>query len=198
MKKILLFIFLATFILSLTSSKTPPIRVLFVGDSLTCYSGGWQHQVCTQIGHTYTNISSGGKRLEWMKFTFDAHIKKDSLYSAVYIYGGCNDAFSYVDLNKSLKYTQDIVDSCNRRGIQPIVVLGWDPARVMKKTVYDESVTVRSRARYIQLQSMMLKDLKNCKIIPVDTTVTFGDAGDGVHLGATGHRKFAKWVLNHL
>jgi hypothetical protein len=40
--------------------------------------------------------------------------------------------------------------------------------------------------------------LKNCKIIPEDTTVTFQDAGDGIHLGGNGQRKFANWVINHL
>lgn len=197
MKPILFFISLIVLI-SLISFKTPPLRVLFVGDSLTCYSSGWQHQVSKSLGNTYTNLSVGGKRLEWMKFTLDNHLKRDSMYSSVYIYGGCNDAFSYVDLRKSLKYTQDMVDTCNSRGIRPIVVLGWDPKRVMKKTVYGETVTIRARTRYVELQKIMLAELKNCKIIPVDTTVTFGDAGDGVHLGATGHRKFAQWVLNHL
>jgi lysophospholipase L1-like esterase len=196
MKKILLMLLFTVMFTTVFGSETPPMRILFIGDSLTCYTSGWQHQVATHFGKTYTNLSVGGKRLEWMKYRLDEHLKKDSIYSEVYIYGGCNDAFSYVNLQKSVEYTQMMVDSCNRRGIKPIVVIGYDPSRVTLKTVYDGATTKRSVDRYVELQKMM-KSLKNCKVIPMDTTVVYKDSGDGIHLGATGHRKFAEWVIKH-
>ena len=184
-------------LLTLTSF-TPPLRVLFVGDSLTCYRGGWQHGVATALGNSYSNISQGGKRLEWMKLQLDGHLRQDSLYSTVYIYGGCNDAFSSVSLDLSVKWTQMMVDTCVSRGIKPVVILGYDPERVMLQSPYDAVTTRRARERYKQLQSMMATSLRGCHIVPVDTTVSHKDTGDGIHLGASGHRKFALWVLKHL
>ena len=168
MKKIfaLLLVSLTIIVMTSLTRRVPPQRALFMGDSLTCYSLGWQHQVSTKIGHSYTNLAKGGVRIDYMKTTMDAHFKKDSIYSKVFILGGCNDAFSMVDLNKSLKLTQAMVDSCNRRGIEPIVVIGFDAATVIKKTVYDEATTVRSRDRYAKLQKMMVDSLKNCQVIP--------------------------------
>jgi hypothetical protein len=197
MKKFLTTILLTLIFTTVFGLETPPMRVLFVGDSLTCYSLGWQHQVATHFGNTYTNVSVGGKRLEWMKYRLDQQFKTDSAYSRVYIYGGCNDAFCLVDLKQSLKYTQMMVDSCNRRGIEPIVVLGFNPAKVTVKSVFDDATTKKSVARYVELQKMMTNELKNCKIIPVDTTITYADTGDGIHMGGNGHKKLAQWVIKH-
>jgi hypothetical protein len=198
MKKLFIFLAITISIVLMTSFRTPPQRMLFVGDSLTCYSLGWQHQVATQTGHAYTNLAVGGYRMEQMKYKLDAHLKKDSIYSKAFIYGGCNDGFCYIDLNKSLKTTQAMVDSFNRRGIKPVVVIGFDASTVIKKTVYDEATTVRSRNRYAQLQKMMVDSLKNCQIIPYDPNFKYEDTADGIHFKASGHKKIADWVLKHL
>jgi lysophospholipase L1-like esterase len=177
------------------------LRVLFIGDSLTCYTGGWQDQVCRYFGYQSVNRSVGGKRTEWMKLTLNEHLKRDSSFTYCFIYGGCNDAYSYVNLQGAVNNIQMMVDSCNRRGIKPIVIVGYDPAKVSIKTVYDAATTKRCRERYVEFQKLMIHPetgLKNCKIIPKDTTVTFQDAGDGIHLGGNGQRKFANWVINHL
>lgn len=200
MKKIFTFLLIvATIIFTMSLSyKTPPQRMLFVGDSLTCYSLGWQHQVATQTGHTYTNLAVGGYRMDQMKAKMDAHLKKDALYSKAFIYGGCNDGFCLVDLNKSLNTTQAMVDTLNKRGIEPIVVIGFDATTVIKKTVYDDATTVKSRTRYAQLQKMMVDSLKNCKIIPYDPNFKYEDTADGIHFRTSGHKKLADWVLKHL
>lgn len=197
MSKLTTFLFLS-FVILMTSFRTPPQRALFIGDSLTCYAYGWQHQLATSIGHSYTNLAVGGVRIDYMKRSLDAQLKKDSLYSKVFILGGCNDAFSYVDLKKSLKLTQDMVDSCNRRNIQPIVVIGFNATTVIKKTVYDEAITVRSRTRYAELQKMMQDSLKNCLVVPYDPNFTYEDTADGIHFKASGHKKLADWVFKHL
>lgn len=200
MKKLFLFLLLSlsVFIMMSLTYRVPPQRALFMGDSLTCYNLGWQHQVSSQIGHSYTNLAKGGVRIDYMKNTMDAHLKKDSLYSKVFILGGCNDAFSYVDLNKSLKFTQAMVDSCNRRGIEPIVVIGFNAATVIKKTVYDEATTVRSRDRYAKLQKMMVDSLKNCKVITYCPDFRYEDTSDGIHFLSSGHKKLSDWVVKNL
>lgn len=200
MKKIFLFL-LAFVLLTSLSYKTPPRRVLYIGDSLTCAAGGWQDQVSKHFGYQSLNISKGGVRTDYMRSVLNTCFKTDSAFTRVFIYGGCNDAFSLVDLQKSVDNIQAMVDSCNRRGIEPVVIVGFNPAQVTTKTVYDEATTKRCVGRYIEFQKLMVKEktgLKNCIIIPMDTTMVYSDTGDGIHFAASGHRKFAKWVIEHL
>lgn len=200
MKKIFLFLLAIVLLTSLTY-KTPPRRVLYIGDSLTCAAGGWQDQVSKHFGYQSLNLSKGGVRTDYMRSTLNTCFKTDSAFTRVFIYGGCNDAFSMVDLQGAVNNIQAMVDSCNRRGIEPIVIVGFNPAQVTTKTVYDAATTKRCVGRYIEFQKLMVKEktgLKNCKIIPMDTTMFYSDTGDGIHFAASGHRKFSKWVIEHL
>ena len=81
-------------------SFTKPKRILFIGDSLTCYSGGWQHQFAKGLGREYVNLSSVGKRTDWMYKTLHNQLLTYSDYEMVVIYGGANDAFSSVPLSE--------------------------------------------------------------------------------------------------
>lgn len=198
MRKIVL---LLLSVVLLTSFSTPPLRVLYIGDSLTCLRGGWQDVVSKHFGYQSLNLASGGKRTEWMRNTLNEVLKKDSSFSYVFIYGGCNDAFAYVNLQGAVNNVQTMVDSCNRRGIKPVVIVGYDPNKVMIKTVYGDEITIRARSRYNEFQKLLIHPetgVKNCVIIPKDTTVTFKDAGDGVHVNAYGQKKFADWVIKNL
>lgn len=200
MKKFFLFLLAIVLLTSLTY-KTPPRRVLYIGDSLTCAAGGWQDQVSKHFGYQSLNLSKGGVRTDYMRSTLNTCFKTDSAFTRVFIYGGCNDAFSMVDLQGAVNNIQAMVDSCNRRGIEPIVIVGFNPAQVTTKTVYDAATTKRCVGRYIEFQKLMVKEktgLKNCKIIPMDTTMFYSDTGDGIHFAASGHRKFSKWVIEHL
>ena len=194
--KNLILIFLS-FLFTPNNNDTPPLRALFIGDSLTCYANGWQQQLSEKYDYQYTNISSGGKRTLWMVNTLTNHLNKDDNYSNVFIYGGCNDAFSYVDLQSTVNNIQKMVDLCNSRRIKPYVIIGYNPAKVILKTPYSNEITKRSRERYIELQKLM-NGLRNCVIIPMDTTVTYSDSEDGVHLKGSGHRKFGNWVINKM
>ena len=200
MKKIFLFLLAIVLLTSLTY-KTPPRRVLYIGDSLTCASGGWQDQVSKHFGYQSLNLSKGGVRTDYMRSTLNTCFKTDSAFTRVFIYGGCNDAFSYVDLQGAVNNIQAMVDSCNRRGIEPIVIVGFNPAQVTTKTVYDAETTKRCVGRYIEFQKLMVKEktgLKNCKIIPMDTTMFYSDTWDGIHFAPSGHKKFSNWVIEHL
>ena len=200
MKKIFLFLLAIVLLTSLTY-KTPPRRVLYIGDSLTCAAGGWQDQVSKHFGYQSLNLSKGGVRTDYMRSTLNTCFKTDSAFTRVFIYGGCNDAFSYVDLQGAVNNIQAMVDSCNRRGIEPIVIVGFNPAQVTTKTVYDSETTKRCVGRYIEFQKLMVKEktgLKNCKIIPMDTTMVYSDTWDGIHFAPSGHKKFSNWVIEHL
>ena len=63
-------------------------KILFVGDSLTAYSGGWQHQVSRMLHARNTNISKGGKRTKWMVKELSKHSDNTEGYTKVIIYGG--------------------------------------------------------------------------------------------------------------
>ena len=200
MKKIFLFLLAIVLLTSLTY-KTPPRRVLYIGDSLTCATGGWQDQVSKHFGYQSLNLSKGGVRTDYMRSTLNTCFKTDSAFTRVFIYGGCNDAFSYVDLQGAVNNIQAMVDSCNRRGIEPIVIVGFNPAQVTTRTVYDAATTKRCVGRYIEFQKLMVKEktgLKNCKIIPMDTTMFYSDTWDGIHFAPSGHKKFSNWVIEHL
>ncbi len=194
-------LFITFVCLILTSFKQNDERILFVGDSLTCYSGGWQHQFARMRHVKYDNISKGGKRTKWMleqmkKYPID---KYEYLpYYEIVIYGGINDSFSYVSEDETINNIQQMVYIARKMGALPIVIVGYDPNKVIKNTGYSNEVETRCRNRYIKLQKRMATDLKWCVIVPMDTTITRADSDDGIHLKSSGHRKFGKWVLDNL
>ena len=198
MKKVL---FIVLSIIFLTSFDVPPVRVLYIGDSLTCAAGGWQDQVSKHFAYQSVNLAKGGVRTDYMKQVLLTQLKKDSAFNTVFILGGCNDAFSLVDLQGAVNNIQMMVDTCNSRGIRPVVIVGFNPAQVTTKTVYDEATTKRCVGRYIQFQKLMVDPktgLKNCHIIPMDTTMVYKDTWDGIHFAPSGHKKFSQWVINHM
>jgi lysophospholipase L1-like esterase len=127
--------------------------------------------------------------------TLRQHLTTNPYYDLVVIYGGVNDAFSYVPLSRVTDNIQDMVDECVMRDIKAAVVLGYSPNKVLKNGPYSETIMKRSRDRYATIQSKLNNQLVTCIILPVDTTVNRSDSGDGIHLKASGHRKFAKFML---
>jgi len=195
MKK--LFLLLSVFLIC-SFTPTQKDKVLFIGDSLTCYTGGWQAQVCKEMGWKFDNISVGGKRTSWMLSTLTEYLRVNHNFDKVFIYGGCNDAYSHVKLTSAVSNVQEMVDLCRTYKIEPVVIIGYDPNLVQQRTPYDEKTTKFHRDRYVELQKLMSQHLTNCQIVIKDTTVTRKDSDDGLHLKATGHKKFAKWVVEHL
>ena len=179
----------------LLPSFTKPKRILFIGDSLTCYEGGWQHQFAKGLGREYVNISKGGKRTDWMFKRLHDQFTMFSNYEMVVIYGGINDAFSYVPVSRVVTNIQNMVDECIYYDIPVVVVLGYSPSKVLKRGPYSEAIMSRARNRYSEIQLKLKNQLVRCDVLPVDTTVDRSDSDDGVHLRASGHRKFAKAML---
>jgi lysophospholipase L1-like esterase len=179
----------------LLPSFTKPKRILFIGDSLTCYEGGWQHQFAKGLGREYVNISKGGKRTDWMFKRLHDQFTMFSNYEMVVIYGGINDAFSYVPVSRVVTNIQNMVDECIYYDIPVVVVLGYSPSKVLKRGPYSEAIMSRARNRYSEIQLKLKNQLVRCDVLPVDTTVNRSDSDDGIHLRASGHRKFAKAML---
>jgi lysophospholipase L1-like esterase len=193
MKKLLILL-----ALSLVSFTSPQKRILFVGDSLTSYSNGWQDAVGRAMGIDYDVLAREGKRTSWMLKALEEQLADDSEYDAVIIYGGINDSFSYVNSSTTIDNIQSMVDLCNRLRIKPIVVVGYNPDRVIQRTVYGGVVTKVCRDRYTVLQNKIRTNLRGCQIIPMEDSINRADSDDGIHLRASGHRKFARWILQNI
>jgi len=193
MKKLLILL-----ALSLVSFTSPQKRILFVGDSLTAYSNGWQDAVGRAMGVDYDVLAREGKRTSWMLKALEEQLSDDSQYDEVIIYGGINDSFSYVSSATTIQNIQSMVDLCNNYRIKPIVVVGYNPDRVIHRTMYGGVVAKVCRDRYIVLQNKIRTNLKGCKVIPIDDSINRADSDDGIHLRASGHRKFARWILQNI
>jgi hypothetical protein len=96
--------------LVLSAFRQPEEKILFVGDSLTAYSGGWQHQMSRMLHAKYTNISKGGKRTKWMVNELKKYSDNSAGYTKVVIYGGINDSFSSVK-------EDDTIDNISKYGL---------------------------------------------------------------------------------
>ena len=173
-------------------------RILFVGDSLTAYSGGWQHQVGRMLHIKYDNIAKGGKRTKWMLNQLKQYSHKTDRYTKVVIYGGINDSFSSVKEDDTIENIQKMVDIARDMGAEPIVIVGYNPQRIIQVTTYSTEIETKCRNRYISLQKRIVTDIKRCKIIPMETEISRIDSDDGIHLKGSGHRKFSKFVLENL
>jgi lysophospholipase L1-like esterase len=193
MKTLLISLFLFLFI---PSKKD--VKILFIGDSLTCYTNGWQHTVAKGMGMGYVNISKGGKRTDWMLKTLRNYLENGPHHNTLIIYGGINDSFASTKESTTINNLQSMINLGNQYEMEVIIIVGYDPNRVIKKTVYDYSTTKVCRDRYVKLQKKMQENLIGCKIIPMDTTVNYSDSGDGIHLKSSGHKKFSNWVLKNL
>jgi lysophospholipase L1-like esterase len=184
--------------LTLSAFKGEDDKILFVGDSLTAYRGGWQHQVARMLHAKYDNISKGGKRTKWMVKELNKLSDNSNGYTKVIIYGGINDSFSSVKETETIENIQDMVYTAKEMGAEPIVIVGYNPERVINLTMYSKEVESKCRDRYIKLQKRIQRDIRGCNVIPVENTIYRIDSDDGIHLKASGHRKFSSWVLKNL
>ena len=173
-------------------------RILFVGDSLTAYNGGWQHQLGRMLQIKYDNISKGGKRTKWMLSQLKQYSHKTDRYTKVIIYGGINDSFSSVREDDTIENIQTMVDIAKKMGAEPIVVVGYNPTMVINATTYPNDIETKCRNRYISLQKRIVTDITGARIVPMTDTINRSDSGDGIHLWGQGHRKFMHWVLANI
>ena len=195
--KIILIVFLCVLLMGFIQREE---RILFVGDSLTAYSGGWQHQLGRMLHIKYDNISKGGKRTKWMLEQMKQYAHKTDRYTKIIIYGGINDSFSYVSEDETIQNIQRMVVISKMMGAEPIVVVGYNPELVIKETGYSNDIETRCRNRYISLQKRIQTDIRGARIIPMENGVQIDrtDSDDGIHLKGSGHRKFMHWVLSHI
>jgi lysophospholipase L1-like esterase len=185
--------FLNFFLILLISSFTFP-KALVVGDSNSCYSGGWQDQL--RYDYEVTNISKGGKRTAWML----SQLKKmpvDS-FDYVFIAGGINDAYSWVSIHDAVSNVQsmvDIVDSC---GKQPVVLVGYSWRANTQTWIKDKKLELFHQNRNRMLQNQMDSCLKNCIVVPAIDLTRDQLFGDGIHPKLKAHKIIYREVCDRV
>lgn len=183
-------------------------KVLFVGDSHTAqYNVGWQSIIAKRYEFTERNISQGGKTTAWMLNALKLAIAQGDTFYACFIYGGANDAYSAVTNEKAVSNIQDMVDTCNKNNIIPIVIVGYNTRKVsvgnnaLKTTPYvktQQGMWDLAEKRY-QQQLLMQRSIKNAVIIPMWNNVNHATAvQDGLHIYGQAQIDFANYVDSQL
>jgi len=177
--------YLIIFLLLIIQSKT---KVCFIGDSLTCYKYGWQDILSKNKNYQYTNLSQGGKRTDWMLKTLKENLEQGNRYDKIYIYGGINDCFSNVSVEKSISNIQEMVNLSTHYKSQPIIIIGYDPSMIHGRDSF-----YINKYKEFQIQLKQIKGasiIEKCKLDPTDSD-------DGIHLNSGGIKKFYNWIYLH-
>lgn len=198
-------------ILFLTTSFNTSEKYLIIGDSISAYEHGWQETICKNFNANCTNLSQGGKTTDWMLETVKTFLKKNpSNFDKIYIYGGINDAFSYLayDADKvvqnSIKNINEIVYLAEARHMKVVLILGYN-AKIIKNTwIKDKKLEKECIRRYAKYQEELLiamsKDtlLKEKKIHIITTfPLKYEDTVDGIHPSRQAHKKMADWIIEY-
>ena len=169
-------------------------KALFIGDSHTSYSHGWQDRLCRKTGMTYLNTSVGGKTTTWMK-----GIALNSVHSGLdycFIWGGANDMAGTIKPALAVKNVQFIVDICRSKGVKAIVLTGFNPKTCIDVTGRGQ-VWQKYPARYVVFQKMLQDSIVGAKVIKSHfISRADQDCGDFIcHMSASGHRKMADSII---
>jgi lysophospholipase L1-like esterase len=166
-------------------------KVLFIGDSHTAYSNGWQDRLCRRTGMTYLNTAVGGKQTQWM--VEEARQKVTGYFDYCFIYGGANDMAGNRSPMKSVKNIQTIVNLCNKAQVKPIVVTGFDPVTCID--VRGRDVYRGYPQRYARFQQLLVDSIKRATVVKTHYILRT-DCGDFLcHMAASGHRKMADSII---
>jgi hypothetical protein len=166
-------------------------KVLFIGDSHTAYSNGWQDRLCRRTGMTYLNTAVGGKQTAWM--AGEARQKITNYFDYCFIYGGANDMAGNRSPMKSVKNIQTIVNLCNKARVKPIVVTGFDPVTCID--VRGRDVYRGYPQRYAKFQQLLVDSIRGATVVKTHY-ISRTDCGDFLcHMAASGHRKMADSII---
>jgi hypothetical protein len=166
-------------------------KVLFIGDSHTAYSNGWQDRLCRRTGMTYFNSAVGGKQTQWM--VGEARQRITNYFDYCFIYGGANDMAGNRSPMKSVKNVQIIVDLCIKAHVKPIVVTGFDPITCID--IRGRDVYRGYPQRYARFQQLLVDSIRGATVVKTHY-ISRTDCGDFLcHMSASGHRKMADSII---
>ena len=168
-------------------------NVLFIGDSHTSNTtSGWQLVLSNKTKMRMNNISVGGKTTGWM-----LQRAKESLHIGIdycFIYGGANDMYSSsINIATAVKNIQSIVDLCNKKGIHPVVITGFDAL-----TCVNTPDNPNYKIKYSNFQHELLNKIQGANVIQT-YVVSKKDCWDGLcHMAPSGHRKMANCIIKKM
>jgi len=170
-------------------------KSLFVGDSHTsAYGWGWQDQVCNQTGMKCVNTAAPGKRTSWMAWKLDTYA--DTTFSYCFIYGGGNDIAAGISNRQILSNFRAMVNHCQRLRIEPVIITGSDPSKVMtNQSQYWKNYSSQKS----KLQQMLLDSLPGVTVIDTRGVIEKSDCADFLcHMKSSGQTKVAQMVVTEM
>ena len=192
-------------------------KILFVGDSHTAFTKqpirinetqinaeGWQSYLARIYGFKEINISVGGQASTYLMGKFLTYLKNNPKPDVAFFYVGANDAFSGVANTKVIKNIQFMIDTCNKKGITPVVITGYNSRKIIVNnrrfkpfgTNTQKGLWNMGEKRY--QQQLMFSQLTNAIVVPMWENVLPSDAADGLHLGVAKQQQFAKFIAPYV
>lgn len=172
-------------------------KVLFIGDSHTSYSQGWQDRLAKRTGMSYINLSIGGKTTSWM-----LGVLKDNIHSGFtycIIWGGANDMAGTTKIRTAVGNIQKMVDICNSRRVKAIVMTGFSPKDCID--VSRQSAAWKPYPKRYEIFQQMLQDsIRGATVIKSHfISRKDRDCGDFCcHMTSSGHVKMADSMISRL
>ena len=166
---------------------------LFIGDSHTSnLSFGWQKILSTKTKMKMFNVSVLGKTTGWMLEQCKQNINRNFDYC--FIYGGANDMYTKsIKVETAVKNVQMMVNLCNRNGVHPVVITGFNPLECVK-TPENPNYPLR----YRKFQDMLVNTIEGADVI-ITYDVKRTDCWDGLcHMAQNGHKKIANTVIKKM
>ena len=195
--------------------------ILFVGDSHTAFTKqpirindsqinaeGWASYLAKIYGFTEINISVGGQASAYLMGKFLTYLETNPKPDAAFFYVGANDAFSGVANTQVIKNIQFMIDTCNKKGIIPVVITGYNSRQIIVNNPRFKAFTNRygyhsqkslweqGEKRY--QQQLMFSQLTNAIVVPMWQDVLPSDSADGLHLSVAKQQKFAKFIAPYV
>lgn len=168
-------------------------KALVIGDSHSAYVHGWQSFLSKWTGLIVTNTAVEGKTTSWMKTRISKHI--DTSYSYCFIFGGGNDAAGGVSPRTVFQNVQDMVDICNKFGVQAVVITGSSPEKVLSENSRWRNYSLIKT----EFQNILVKELKGGIIVDVRDLIEKKDCADFLcHMQISGHKKIASKIIQDL
>jgi hypothetical protein len=172
--------------------------VVFIGDSHTSYSEGWQYMLSKKTGLTSFNHSVGGiGTLRMLDITKNVLNK---YHNYLFIWGGANDMFNgNITPQKAFKNVQQIVNYANKKNIKVVVLTGFSPKHCVNVSS-NPTKLVKYQQRYVEYQKLLLDSIKGATVIKNHfVNKDNGDCADYIcHMTIQGHRKMSDSIIKHL
>ncbi len=169
-------------------------KSLLIGDSHSAFSRGWQTFVSEWTGMEIENTAVEGKATSWMKRKLIQNI--DSTYEYCFIFGGGNDASMSVPPETIFKNIEQMVDICNEFGVQPVVILGTSPEKVIASNSSKWREYSRIKGQY---QELLMNELEGAYVIDTRDLIEKSDCADFLcHMEISGHKKVADKVIEDM